>query len=203
MTVSPGEYIKAVSTHDLSNSVLGQNVWYWKLESTGDVDYSDIMDTIETMVEAVFQDLDSMIWSQTELQDVIANVWEYDAQDGWKTGRLIGIRPLSDTFGNSTNMFPHAVAMTITGFPVDVRTRSRKSFGGFGENTANDSTVTASALTALGNVAVEWLTSQVISGSDVLEPGIPSLGGIWRPLLYALVSDITGSQKQRKPGIGI
>jgi hypothetical protein len=158
---------------------------------------------MKTEIETLYGLLNSQISSATALTDLVCNKWEYNATEGWHTGALIGTDTLSDGFSVGTDAFPHIVAATITGFCQEPKTRTRKSIGGFVESTADDSDLLAAAVTALGNFLGEWLTARVISGAEELVPIIPQYDGTWEYLLYGLVSDILGSQRQRKPGVGI
>lgn len=203
MTVQQGTVLKAVSTEDLPGTVKAQNVWYWKLVGVNPISDTAAMDAIVDAIEAFFTDLATRTQENITLDDVIVHEWEFDAVEGWQTGRFIGVRELSVVFTNVLQMLPHAVAAVITAFTQDVKRRSRKSIAGLTEDTQDSSAWSGDTVTALAAAAVEWLANRVILGSDQLEPGLAGYDGLWYPLVSALVSSITGSQRQRKPGIGI
>lgn len=203
MAVSPGEVLKAVATHELLGDVISQSVWYWVLDAVADVSYGTVLDAIAAQVEALYANMNAHINSGTQLTDVVVNKWEYNSTDGWHTGALVGIEPLVDGFGAAANAFPHSVAAVVTAFTQKPKVRSRKSIGGIVESVADTSTVASAALSALAAFLADWLAPIVIDGSTQLLPVVPSETGVIEYLLYGLVSGIIGSQRQRKPGIGI
>ena len=203
MTVAPNEVVKAVVTHNLLDNVISQSVWYWLLDAAAPVAYSAIMAAIKTEIETIYGLMDSYINSNTALGDVVVNKWEWNATDGWHTGALVGVNALSDSFAANVNSMPHAVAAVATAFTANPLVRSRKSIGGLTEDFSNDSDVVAGGITAMTNLLGEWLSARTISGSDVLQPVVPDATGTVRYLLYGLVSGLVGSQRQRKPGVGI
>lgn len=203
MVVQQGTILKAVSTMDMPENVKAQNVWYYKLVGVNPISDEDALDAIQTGVEAFFTDLIAAISSSCTLDDIIVHEWEWDVEEGWQTGRFVGVRVISVTFTGTLQMLPHAVAAVITAFTEAVKRRSRKSVAGMTEDTQQDSIWSGTALTALALAAIQWLSNLVILGSDQLEPGLGGSDGGWWPFLSALVSAIAGSQRQRKPGIGI
>jgi len=201
--VTIGTVVKAVSTMDMPGAVLAQNVWFWKMTGTSTRDDSLVLAAVVTAVEAFFTELITQISEECSLDDVIVHEWDYNVEEGWHTGRFVGIADLDVTFTGTADMLPHADAGTITAFTLDVNRRSRKSVAGFTEATQTQSYWIASVLTALAAAGVEWLTDQVVSGADYLAPGLAGNNGIWYALITGLASAIVGSQRQRKPGIGI
>lgn len=203
MTVASGEVVKAVATHELLDNVISQSVWYWILTSAAPVAYATILSNIVTEIETFYALLQAHLETDTHLIDVVVNKWEYTGGEGWHTGPLVGVDTLTDSFSSVADMLPHACAFTITGFTQDPNVRSRKSIGGFTEDKALDSDVTAPVVSALANALGEWLTPRSVGGADLLHPVVPAATGVVEYLLYGLVSDLVGSQRQRKPGVGI
>lgn len=203
MVVQQGTILKAVSTMDLPLETKAQNVWYWRLVGINPISDEDALSAIETAVENFFGELTGAIKSTITLDDAIVHEWEYSVELGWHTGRLVGVKDLDVTFVNTDEMLPHAAAAVMTAYTDDVKKRSRKSIAGFAEDTQEASEWAGGTIASLVLAALEWLANQVILGSDQLEPGLPGKDGDWWPFIAALVSGIVGSQRQRKPGIGI
>jgi hypothetical protein len=203
MTVTAGEIIKAVATHHLPDNVISQSVWYWIADFDSDQTNTAVLAAVANKIEAFYADLASQIYDATSLGDVVVNKWSHDPVDGWVTGPLVGVDSLSDTFSQATSMAPHSVAMIITAFTQDVNTRSRKSIGGQSDNIATVSDLIGTAVTALTNALAEWLTPYEISSGNDLVPVVPAKSGVVEYLLYGLISGLVGSQRQRKPGIGV
>lgn len=203
MAVQQGTILKAVSTMDLPLATKAQNVWYWKLVGINPISDEDAMEAIETAVENFFTEVIQSVQEDVTLDDVIVHEWEYSEELGWHTGRFVGVNELSVVFTGATEMLPHANAAIITAFTDDVKKRSRKSIAGYTEAAQTASEWAGPIITALVAAAVEWMSNQVILGSDQLQPGLPGKDGNWWPFIASLVSALVGSQRQRKPGIGI
>lgn len=203
MTVSQGTYLKAVVSWDLPLSVIAQSVFYYQLKGLSPVSDATILSALVTGLEDMFDNLNSYWSTQVSLNTVTVNEWEYDTTDQWHTGRYIGEGALTDGFASGTDMLPHASAAVITGNTGNVNVKSRKSLPGVIDTQAVDSQVQASTLTALANFAVDWIAQMFVDTNEYLEPGVPGKEGIWYALASALVSDLIGSQRRRKPGIGV
>lgn len=203
MTVTDGDILKAVVTIDLPLDVKAQNVFYYKAEFGVDYSNSQVLSAIVTAVEDFYDQVEGSIVTAVALSDVIVSKWVWDAVDGWITGAAVGQSALTDIFASAGEMLPHAVAAIISGATADPKVNSRKSIAGFDEAAQEDSEVSAGSLVELALAATSWITNQIISGSDQLAPGVPGAGGVWQDLLSASVSSILGSQRRRKPGVGI
>lgn len=203
MAVSPGTILKAVSEMTMPGEHKAQNVWYWRLNSEGDQSEATILTHIAAKLNAIFAEIEDHIHADVTLDTVTVNEWVWDEVEGWETGIYIGEAALADAFVGAGDMLPHAVAATVTASTTDVNRRSRKSFAGFTETTQDDSKLSVAVVTAVAAAALEWVTAQVILGSDNLDPGLGGSDGVFYPLAVALVADILGSQRRRKPGLGI
>ena len=204
MAVQPNEIVKAVMTHVIGDETISQSVWYWWLDSAAEVAYATILAQVLAKVEAIYGELNSYIHSTTALTSLIAHVWEWNSGLGrWDTGNLIGVDTATDAFAGAVTAFPNAVAGVMTAFTQDVNVRARKSFGGLVETFATENEVEGSPLVAMAAALVEWLTVIDLGGGDILWPVCPDKTGVARVLLYGLVSGLSGTQRQRKPGEGI
>lgn len=203
MTVTQGTYLKGVVTWALPQLVVAQNVFYWQLKGLSPVADAFLVAAVQTGLEAMFDNLGADWSNDAALESFILNEWEYDGEDGWHTGRYVGEDTLTDNFESSTDMLPHAVAATITANTANVKTRSRKSLPGVIDSGANDSILQAPTIAAVVAWTVDWISDMFVDTNEHLEPGVPGLEGIWYPLLLGFLSGVVGSQRRRKPGIGI
>lgn len=203
MTVSDGDILKCVVTIDLPLDVKAQNVFYLRQESAIDYSNSVVLTAIQGWVENLYDNFDSSVHSTVALSDVLVSKWLWSALDLWHTGEFVGQEVLADIFASGGDMLPHATAAIVTGGTADPLCVSRKSFPGFAEGTQAGSEVAAVSLVDLAAAAVAWLTDQTLTGADFLVPGVPAKGGVWQELLVATVGSIMGSQRRRKPGVGI
>jgi len=204
MAVQPNDIVKAVASMTIGDEVTTQSVWYYWLDSAAEVAYATVLAALLTKVEAVYEDIKSYIHQSNALTSIVANIWEWDAGEGkWLTGPLIGVDTLTDAFEGTDDAMPNAVAGVMTGFSSDVNTRSRKSFGGLIETFATENEILGGPLAAMTAALTEWLTIIDLGGGDALFPVVPDRTGVARVILYGLVSGLSGTQRQRKPGEGI
>lgn len=203
MPIAQGTVLKCVVTGELPGEVVFQNVFYYQVRGINPVDEAATLAVIATAMNTIYNTMSAQIIVGASLDVVTVHEWDYNALELWHTGTYIGEALLADTFAAVGNMLPHATAAVITGKTGDVNTRSRKSFAGFDEATQDSSSLNAPSLTAVVAAGVEWLLTRTILAADYLQPVVPALAGLIADLLIALVGDILGSQRQRKPGIGV
>lgn len=203
MTVSDGTVLQGVAYMTLPGGHIAQNVFYWQLIGGTDATDANCITAITSKINAFFTDLAAQIKSTVILGTVTIHEWDWDGVSAWETGRLLGEAALTDSFAGTYDLLPFQSAAIITAFTSDVRRRSRKSIAGFTEFEQVDSDLTAAAETALGNAAVEWLSNAIIMGAQQLAPVLAGSDGLVYPLLTALISSVPGSQRQRKPGVGV
>jgi len=204
MTVEQGAILKAVLSIDMPDTQVAQNVYYWELNGTNPIDDQDVMDAIKDGLEALYDELDLRVMDNVHLDNVKVNEMDWNpGEEKWDTGRFVGEDAIVDTFAGTGDMLPHAVAAVITAFTEDVKRRGRKFFAGFDDQVVDRSSWTGATITALVAAGVRWLADLVIAGGDHLVPGIPSNLGTWLPFISVLISSIAGSQRRRKPGLGI
>lgn len=203
MTIAIGTTLKAVSTMTLPGGNIAQNVWYWKLAGTTPVSEATVLAAIATRISLCFAQVQAYIRSTVTLDTVAVHTWVWDGVSAWETGLYVGEAALSDSFAGAANMLPHAAAGVISASTSDVNRTSRKSIAGLDESTQDQSEFISAVVTALVNFGSQWLADIVLGGSEFLDPGLPGGDGVFYPLLVAAVGDIVGSQRRRKPGIGV
>jgi len=203
MTVTIGTVLRAVVTLDMPGGNVAQNVFYLRLGGVSPITDIEAETQVIDYVENFYAQIEDQISQDVDLRDVAINEYDPDVGVGWETGRWVGGGTLTDAFVGGISMWPHAVAAIITGFVEDPKVRSRKSIPGFVESAEDDSILSAPAIADMVLAAVEWITSWTWLGTEYLEPGVPAQLGVWMPLITALVSAVVGSQRRRKPGVGI
>lgn len=203
MAIAQGTGLKCVVTLTLPANVIAQNIFYFQVIGINPIDEAAALTTIASAMNAIYATIEDYVVSTATLDTVKVHEWDWDPVEGWETGTYIGEAALADNFAGVGDMLPHAVAATITGKTPNVKTRSRKSFAGLTEASSSGSTLAGPVITALVAAAVQWLLTRTIIGSDALDPVVPDKYGEFAALIVALVSEILGSQRQRKPGIGV
>lgn len=203
MTVAPGDILQVVQTINMPDLVKAQNVFTFIAGGTGTATDPVITATIEVFLENFYDELAGRISSAVSLAEATINAMSYDITDGWLVDRNVGTAEPSVTFGATGDMLPHASAAVITAPTAVPKRRSRKSIAGCVEAEVDNSEITTTLLTALALAAIEWITDTPVTGGIILISSLLSDLGITIPLVAATVPDVVGSQRRRKPGVGI
>ena len=127
-----------------------------------------------------------MVWSGTE----------------WITNEIIGTVLPNFTATNVDDMLPHAVSPYVTFDTLAPTRKGKVKLVGFAEDQQADSILTAQASTAIANFA-NALRTPIVAGAATLIYAILGDDGVARATTAATVRGIVGSQRQRKPGVGI
>jgi len=203
MTISPGDILSVVQSISMPDTVIAQNVFHFIASGTSTVTDAVATATVEVFLENFYDELAGRISSAVSLFEANINVMEFTIGVGWEVVRNVGTANPSVTFGATGDMLPHASAAVITADTSIPKRGSRKSIPGCAEAEVDNSEVTSTLLSALALAAIEWLTDTPLSATlDLVSSTLSNLG-ITIPLTAVTVPDVIGSQRRRKPGIGI
>lgn len=126
-------------------------------------------------------------------------VYRWDGNE-WQTSTTqayskVGTNP-------SDELLPHQSASVLVGKSAKKRTFGRKFWPGPLESQQSDGTLAGATITALAGVAAAWLQGYT-SGAVTLTPGIWTKALDIIGFTSAIVDSIIGSQRRRKPNVGI
>lgn len=198
MAFSAGDVFTATARMDLFNGQSAiQNVFTFNVISGSGSD-QDAMDDIAAQLDTMYGTINSYIANDVSYNDILV----YDAGHERPVGTVSWP---SKTVGASVgDVLPGGVAAVITFRTGKNRTFGRKYLGGLTESESNDGALSSPLQTALANFAAYMLTGFVggTSGADWLPIILDKNSVVW-PLTEALVRDIWGYQRRRKPGVGV
>lgn len=207
MTVSDGELVKVVVTHECPDTVIAQNVFYYQLDDSGSSNPSNdqISTALDTEFTALWNTIEAYVTPEYNCAEIKIDKIEW-ISDVWETVENIGVETIGVVGGAAQNAVPHGCAGVITANTTRPQTRARKFIAGLGEGTMDDSTLLSATLTALAAFVTEWLSGRGVVGGAVLEPVVVGFSGPSAGLTYILISAaanaIAGYQRRRKPGVG-
>jgi hypothetical protein len=206
MTIANGEVLKAVVTSNLPDLVDAQNVFYWLVTTTGiDITEAVALSAIASVVQAMWAELVEVVNENVTLDSIPVHVIEYDETEGeWITNRYIGETVAAFTPTALADLAPHAVAPYLSVATDIVKVIAKKKLAGFVETNFTASTLTSGCEDAIEAFGDEWLTTLNVGTGQSLVPVTASTKtGNAEELIAYQVSDITGTQRTRKPGVGI
>ncbi len=103
----------------------------------------------------------------------------------------------------SSDALPNAVALVILGKALGKRVFGKKFFSGINEGAVASNTLIAEAVTIAVQVLAAYITPFTGIGGGTLTPGILTKTGVFKPFVGGILSAFVGSQRRRKPGVGI
>lgn len=206
MAVNDGEVVKGVAELVLDDGTITQNVFYFQADFTSEsLPNQDVLDAVESYIEdiytAVLAHIDPAVTWNPAPCDVVT--WD-ETEEIWEVTKNLGNASPSVTFTGTTDPAPNQIAPVLVANTNRPKTRGRKFIIGFDEGSMAGSELTSSAMTGLGNALNHYLADETIAAGDDLIVGVPStVDGVFRPFTDGVANDIVGTQRRRKPGIGI
>lgn len=200
MTIQNNEELKVVQEINMPDSVVAVNVFYFRTAFSVAQQEADILDSLETWIEALFTTLLAEVSDLLTLGDMTMYSYDTVAMQ-WDNE---GTRTPSVTFANTSEMLPHGVSALVRAYTVNARIIARKYLAGFGETSQADGTWIATTLTHLADFGAAWDDVEVISSGNELRPAVFStkFGSAWLLSGTEVVLADPAYQRRRRPGVG-
>lgn len=203
MSVSNGDIVHVVIEGKMGNGTIVQNRKRFQAEFGAPLADNLVLNAVKTWVEILYGAVASYISVNTSLQDGTVDVIDWDAVGSkWEVVQNVGIYSPLDTFANVNEVLPHQCSAFIIGNTSRPKSKGRIFCWPFCEDSQAGGVLVTAALTALGNMAVQYLADQAIGG-DWLRSGIVREGvNQWLEFDSVSYSDAIGTQRRRRFGIG-
>lgn len=202
MALSANDILKVVVSLAFPDSVVAQNIFWTLFENTGgSADEEDVLDDIETWIEAIYDEIAAVMGADVTIDD--AKVYVYDAGDD--DFDEVGDRSLTVPFLQNDDFQPHGIAAVSNANTTNPDVQGRKYWGGFTEPSNLDGYLSGGIIAAMSLCVGVWIDPfvGVETGSDFV-PGVYSLTkSTFYPFnLDASTNLLWGYQRRRKPGVG-
>lgn len=204
MPVNNGEIVKSWMEFNLADGTIAQMVYHWKVYSAGEVTSADVIAAVEQYMEDIVAAVQAYIDADITLNPTPVQIVDWDAtEDAWVIDRNIGTATCTESFSSTVDPLPNQCAPVMVANTARPKSRGRKFFPGFDDNSASGSDMAAAVLTALGTALAHYLADETISGADVLSPGVIRAGvNAFLDFTTGQVNSVIGTQRRRKPGVG-
>jgi len=201
MTVPNLTIIKAVQEHNMPDSVVALNIFYFEADFVEPQTEEDVVDAIEMWLEGLYNNILSAVSDEVTLGECTVYVWESVSFE-WEN---IGTCSPSKVFTGETEMLPHGVAALIRAYSANTKSIARKYIPGFTVGGILDGAWTAANLSVMADYADSWVTAETISANNDLIPSVfdtkifaaHALTGV------TVVLADPGYQRRRRPGVGM
>lgn len=204
MAVSSGDIIKAVCELTLVDGNKAQNVFHFKVVCATTVTEAAVLAACKQYVEDIYAAVAGYINGSVSLDTVEVDEVDWNPTESfWEVVKYIGTAALADSFSGVSDSLPNQIAPVLLAYTARPKSYGRKFLAGMDETTSVGSDIQTAPLTALGTALSHYLADEVISGADVLSPGIPRASeDTFLEFGSGAVDSIVGTQRRRKPGIG-
>lgn len=203
MPVNNNDILKVTMEFQLSSGTIVQNVWHYYASLAAQQADLTVQNTIEEKMEDIYNELSTIL--HNGMTQRLCTIDKVEFSDGkWSVTENVGSFTPTITFSGAGEQEPDQIAPFIVFGTARPKTKGRKFLFGLPEGGAVGSYLISSAVTALTAAAAEALASAVIGPLNTLNPGVPRVGvGVFYALLYGVVTNVVGTQRRRRPGVGI
>ena len=204
MTVLDGDILRVSVNFELGNGTLYQNIYHYIRDGTDPVADDVHVTRLRVAMESAYGTLAAHVKGDVVEQLSFVDRVEFnEITDQWEVVENIGTFTPAFTPVGATDEIPHQSSPYVvfkTGRP---KTVGKKYLFPFLETSQAGSILTSAAVTALVAYGVQILVSLIVAGDVTLTAGVPRTGiQGWYNFLVAVVGDVLGSQRRRKPGVG-
>jgi hypothetical protein len=102
-----------------------------------------------------------------------------------------------------TDYLPNAVALVIEGIASGSRHIGKKFFSGVAEGFTSGNVLTGAAVGYIASALLGYISPCYGLSSGSLTPGVVDKNFQFHPFVGGVVASLLGSQRRRKPGVGI
>lgn len=204
MTVQNGDILKVtfeVSTAD--GSVL-QNVYHMEARLAAPQADATVVNAIETWIEGAYSELSTELVSTLVqglcLVDEIT--WNAGTSE-WEVSRNVGSFTPTIGFNNAGEALPNMTTAFAVFSTTRPKSKGRKFVPPFGENNQAASYLTGAALANMADYVTRCLAAATIGPGNTLVYGIVrAAAGEFLEALIGVVTNVLGTQRRRRPGVG-
>lgn len=204
MTVSNGDMLKTVMEVTLHEGTIAQNVFYFFAQLLVPQADAVVLSAIETWIETAYGELSAdLMSSMTQNLCTVSEVDISGSPLAIHVVRLIGYFTPTIAFSNVTDELPNQTSAFATFNTFLAGHRGRKFLFPFGEDRQDGTYLIAASLANMADFADDCLDNiNFAAGSDLLPVvlSIPENGAL--TFQNAVVTDVLGTQRRRRPGVG-
>lgn len=204
MTVLDGDILRVSVNFELGGGVQYQNIWHYIRDGTDPFSDQAHVDAIEGRMEAIYNTIDDLVPNDVSAQLSFVDRVEFnEIVDEWRVVENIGTFTMTFTSTDATDPLPYQSAPFVVFKTQRPRTVGKKFLFPFGEAQQEATVLVGGAVTAMVAFGVQALVSQTVGGDVTLTAGVVRTGiQTFLNFLVAVVNDVIGSQRRRRPGVG-
>lgn len=204
MTILDQDILRISANFELGDGTQYQNIYHVIRDGTDVLSDAAHIVAIKAKIEAMYATIEDQVTNDVVEQLSFVDRIEFnEIVDEWRVVENIGTFTPTFTPGNVNDAIPYQGAPYLIFKTQRPKSVGKKFLFPFGEDQQADTILAGPAVTAMAAFGVAVLDSIVVGGDVRLTFGIPRTGiQTWFNFLVAVVNDIIGSQKRRRPGVG-
>lgn len=202
MTIEAEDHVRVTCNFELGDGSQYQNIYSYIRSGVDVVSDPDTVVAIKTRMEAMYDELVSETTADvTERLSFVDQVeWVVDE---WKVVANVGVFTPSFVPVAAGDALPYQCAPFLIFKTSRPKSVGKKFLFPFDEAFQADSILTAPAIASMVSYGVLAIANVSLGGDAILTPGIFRTGvHQWLSFDTAVVNDVIGSQKRRRPGVG-
>lgn len=204
MSVVDGDVLRVTANFELGDGTQYQNVYHYIRDGTDVFGDAAHVSAIENAMDIIYDTLVAQVKDDTVEQLSFVDRVAWDEGEGlWKVVENIGTFTVLFVPTSTDDALPYQSSPYVIFKTERPKSVGKKFLFPFVEATQDSTILTGAAVTAMVAYGAAALTTRSLGGDATLAPVIVRTGveTVLR-LLVAVVNDVIGSQKRRRPGVG-
>lgn len=202
MTVVAGDVLRTSISFTLVDGTLLQNVYHHKRTGVAVITDAAHVTALGTWAAAMYGEIVSLVRN-----NVVANLSSVDKVEwsglAWEVVENIGSFVPSFTPSGATDALPNQCSPFVIFKTARPKTVGRKFLFPVLENNQDASFIDGAAMVFITAYADEAVNNITLAALNELVPGVPRTGfDVWQEFTLAIVTNVIGTQRRRRPGVG-
>lgn len=202
MAILDGDILRVSLNFELGDGTLYQNIYHYIRDGTDPFSDAAHITAISSALATAYAEINGLVRNDVteQLSSVDRIEWVTDA---WVLTENIGTFTMTWVPGGAGEGLPYQSAPYVIFKTERPRSIGKKFLFPFTEAAQDETILTAGSVTSIVEYAADIVTSIILGGDATLTAGIPRTGvNTWFNFLVAVVPDLLGSQRRRRPGVG-
>ena len=202
MTVQNGDILKTTTPYTLNDGTIMQNVYHHQANFIDPLADGTVVAAIQTWLEDALDYLEVSVSSTVAVGLCSVDRVEWDGTK-WEVVANVGTFAPSFTPTAATDPMPNQNSPYVVFKTARPKSTGKKKLFPFTETNFQGSTISAGLVASIVSYATDVLNNIVIGVAHSLVPGVPrTTVEAFLEFTLAVVDNITGTQRSRKPGVG-
>lgn len=202
MAIVLGDILRTTVNHALADGSLFQNVYHHRRTGVGVFTDQQFVDNLELWVEAMYGEIVTVV--DAAVTEQLCSVDKVDfVVDAWEVIEHIGTFVPTIAYSAAGEALPNQISAFISFQTPRPRTVGRKFLFPMTEAESDAGVITAGTVTKLVAFADDAVNDYTMSAGNYLVPIVVRTGvDEYQELMIAIVTNLLGTQRRRRPGTG-